>query len=82
MSAAVGHQSGALSDLARAVRLAPRLKRPRAALVKFLVPSVKRDSMHEQIEALLQARQSLISAGIDAATAGAILGEVERALAV
>ena len=81
MLEALGHETGVLSDLTRALAIAPHLKRPRSALIKFLVLSVKRTSAHEQVEALLQARAQLINAGLDAATATAIIAQVEGALA-
>ena len=82
MLAALNHKSAALSNWARALTISPHLKRPRAALLKFLVQTIKRDSAHEQIEALLEARGELEGAGLDAATASAIIAEVERALAI
>ncbi len=72
---------GAHPDYRRALALNPSLTIARAKIIEHWTQELKRDTAHEQIEALLNARQLLSSAGIDVATARAIIAEVERALA-
>ena len=67
-------------DFVRALALEPSLDEARAGIVTFLRLSLPRPSQHEQIEALLGARQELIDAGLAPDLAGAIVAEVAAKL--
>lgn len=71
----------AYPDWRRALALDATIDEARAQIVDYLIQTFKLETGHEQIEALLNARQSLVSEGIDAATANDILAQVARALA-
>ena len=68
-------------DYVRALALDSDLGKARAGIVDYLRNNTRRPTAHQQIEALMQAREQLVEAGVDAATATEIISEVERALA-
>lgn len=68
-------------DYARALALDETLEAARAGIVIYLRSKARRPTAHEQIEALLNARQELREIGVKSELANAIIGEVERALA-
>ncbi len=69
------------ADLLCALALDATLHQARAEVVKYLIQTLARPTAHEQIEALLEARGQMRDFGLNADLAGAILGEVETALA-
>lgn len=71
----------AYSDYARALILDETLSEAREGLIFSLRHSARRPTAHEQIEALLEARQYLRDFGMKPQLSTAIVGEVERALA-
>ena len=71
----------AFEDYVRALALDQTLQVARTKIVAHLAQTSRRDTAHQQIEALLEARQTLLDAGIEAELASAIVGEVEAALA-
>ena len=72
---------GAYPDYIRALALDPTLVQAGAAIVKYLSHALKDDTHHQQIEALLDARQTLRDRGLDESLVSAMLAEVERHLA-
>lgn len=71
---------GAHPDYLRALALNQISEVARVKIIEHWTRDLKRETAHEQIEALLNARQSLTSTGLEVATADAIMSEVERAL--
>ena len=72
----------AYHDYARALARDETLDEARTRIVDYLKQTQRRPTAHEQIEALLEARAELLDFGVAPAVVGALLGEVERALAV
>lgn len=75
------HLKLSFDDTVRALSLDKNLDEARVQIVEYLVQTLTRPTAHERMEALLQARQSLMDAGVAPALANEIIGEVERALA-
>ena len=70
----------AFFDWRAALKWDAQLEAARVGAIKFLIDSLKRDSAHEQIEALLAARQTLLDFGLKPQLVAQIMGEVEAAL--
>ena len=68
------------ADYLRALSLGAALDEVRVPIIEYLVLTSLRPTAHEQIEALLNAHQTLLNAGINATLASEIIAEVERAL--
>ena len=64
-----------------ALKFAPSLEEAYDSVVQYLTKTLRRDTAHQRIEALMETRQELLEFGLDAELIGRILAEVERALA-
>lgn len=73
-------RGAACRDNVRALGLDATLAAPRASIVRYLSARARRASSHQQIEALLEARELLTGFGLSAELTAQIMAEVQVAL--